>query len=139
MGLQVPYCARAEVQEEGDIRQAQERHRQMHKEMLHVQGRRDNRGACHAGSHTHACTHAPEALRFELHGVSERQDEPDDIRRARQPQIQLWGQAFLVRGALRQHRRSQQADRRQLHQEPRARGPDRGSSKPEGVQGPVHG
>ena len=41
--------------------------------------------------------------------------------------------------SLRQHRRAEQEDGSELHQEPGARGPDRGSSKPEGVQGPVHG
>lgn len=89
---------------------------------------------------TYTCLCAyPEALRLELHGVPERQDEPHDIRRAREPEIQLRGQALLVRGVLRQHRRAEQEDGSELHQEPGARGPDRGSSKPEGVQGPVHG
>ena len=139
MGLQIPHRVHAEIPEEGDLRQTPRRHRQIHQAMLHVQGRRHHRGARDARPHTHACTHTPEALRFELHGVSERQDEPDDFRRARQPQVQLRGEAFLVRGLLRQHRRAEQKDRSELHQKPRARGPDRGSSKPEGVQGPVYG
>lgn len=139
MGLQIPYRVHPEVPEEGDLRQASRRHREIHQEMLHVQRRRHHRGARDARSHTHACAHTPEALRLELHGVPERQDEPHDIRRAREPEIQLRGQALLVRGVLRQHRRAEQEDGSELHQEPGARGPDRGSSKPEGVQGPVHG
>ena len=75
------------------------------------------------------------ALRLGLHGVSERQDEPHDLRRAREPEIQLRGQAFLARGVLREHRRPQQEDRPELHQEPGARGPDGGSPKPEEAQG----
>ena len=139
MGLQIPYRVHPEVPEEGDLRQASRRHRKTHPETLRVQRRRRHRGARDARPHTHACTHAPEALRLEPHGVSERQDEPDGFRRAREPEIQLRGQALLVRGLLRQHRRPEQEDGPELHQEPGARGPDRGSSKPEGVQGPVHG
>lgn len=48
-------------------------------------------------------------------------------------------EAFLVQGLLHQHRGAEQKGRSELHQRPRAREPDRGSSKPEGVQGPVQG
>lgn len=48
-------------------------------------------------------------------------------------------QALLVRGLLRQHGRPEQGHGAEVHPRPGARGPGRGSSEPEGVQGPVHG
>ena len=73
VGLQVPHRVHAQIQEEGDLREAQGRHREVHPPMLHVQRRGDHRGARDDRPHTHACTDTPEARRVELHGVPERQ------------------------------------------------------------------
>jgi len=71
VGLQVPHRVHAEIQAEGDLREAPRGHREVHPQMLHVQRGRDNRGPRDARPHTHACTDTPEALRLELHGVPE--------------------------------------------------------------------
>ena len=139
VGLKIPRRVHPEVPKEGHLRQTPVRHREVHPPMLRVQRGRNQRGPCDGRPHTHACTDTPEALRLELHGVPERQDEPDDLRRAREPEIQLRVAALLGGRVLRERGRPQQGHRPEVHPRPGARGPGLGSSQPEGVQGPVHG
>ena len=139
VGLQVPHRVHAQIQEEGDLREASCRHRQVHKAVLHVQRGRDSGGPRDARPHTHACADTPEARGVELHGVPEGEDESDDLRRAREPEIQLRLAALLVGGVLREHGWPEQGDRPEVHPRAGARRSGLGPSKPEGVQGPVHG
>ena len=118
VGLQIPRRVHPEVPPQSDIRQTARRHRQVHPPVLHVQRGGDHRGLRDARPHTHACTDTPEALRFELHGVPERQDEPDDLRRAREPEVQLRVAALLGGGVLRQHGGPEQGDRPEVHPRP---------------------
>jgi len=46
--------------------------------------------------YTYAGNDTAETQRIEFHGVSERQEQLDDIRPAREPKIQIWQQRILV-------------------------------------------
>ena len=104
---------------------------------MQVQGGGDNRGAPDARPRARAAGDPAEAQRRERHGLPEGEELADDIRQARQPQVQVRQQALLVRGLLRVDRRPERGDDSEAHQGaggPRHRA---GQVERQGVRGPV--
>ena len=83
---------------------------------MRVQGDRDNRGAPDARPRARAAGDPAEVQRRERHGLPEGEELADDIRQARQPQVQVRQQEVLGGGLLRVHRRPERGDDRQVHQ-----------------------
>ena len=104
---------------------------------MRVQGDRDNRGAPDARPRARAAGDPAQVQRRERHGLPEGEELADDIRQARQPQVQVRQQEVLGGGLLRVHRRPERGDDREVHQGagvPRHRA---GQAEREGARGPL--
>ena len=78
--------------------------------------------------HTHAGCDTAEDGRVGVHGVSEGEEQPDDIRQVREPEVQVWKQAVLVQRVLRGYCGAKQGRDREVHKEPADGGSDVGAA-----------
>ena len=87
MELQIPYSVRTEVQAAGDIWEDPDRDRQDTEGAMPEERHRDSGGGSVPGSYTYACIDTAEIQRVERDGVSEGEEQPDDIRPVRKPEV----------------------------------------------------
>ena len=71
-------------------------------------------------------------------GVSEGQEQPDNIRQVRKPQVPLRKQAVLVPWLLCRHGRKEQGSDRKVHSEPADGGQNVRATGDEGAFRPIH-
>ena len=79
--------------------------------------------------HMHACEYPSEVQRVPGNGVSEREEQSDDLRQAREFKVQVWEPALLGERILRGHGRKEQKASPGVHQEPIKRGRAGGSDE----------
>ena len=69
-------------------------------------------------SYTHAAVDTAEVQRVERDGVPEGEEQPDDLRQVREPEIQIRESGVLVTRLLCRYRGKEQGCNREIHQEP---------------------
>ena len=71
-----------------------------HPYIMRPKGSGDYRGGGHAGSHSPLCGNSAEVQCSGIRRISKGKEQPNDIRSALEPQVQIWKQAFLVQRVL---------------------------------------
>ena len=102
-----------------------------------MQGDRDNRGAPDARPRAHAARDTAEARRGQRDGLPEGQELADDLRPAREHEVQVRQPEVLVGRLLRVDRRPERGDDSEVHTGAGEGGHSVGSAEREGVRGPV--
>ena len=69
-------------------------------------------------SYTHAAVDTAKVQRVERDGVPEGEEQPDDLRQVREPEIQIRESGVLVPRLLCRYRGKEQDCNREIHQEP---------------------
>ena len=96
MELQIPHRVRTEVQKAGGLRPAAHGDREDTEGAVQEEGDRDPGGRSMPRSYTHAAVDTAEVQRVERDGVSEGEEQPDDLRQVREPEVQVREQGILV-------------------------------------------
>ena len=95
MGVQVPHCVYAQVQEKSDLWRSEERYTGVYQNAVQVQGCRDNRRTYDERSCPSVAEYTTENECVKLHGIPEGEERTNDIRVPCKPEIQVWKSTFL--------------------------------------------
>ena len=80
MEMSIPRRIRAKISEINDLRRDQGRHRENTAAAMPAEGDRDHRDAAMHGPCAYAYQYSAEVQRITDHGVSQREEQSDDIR-----------------------------------------------------------
>ena len=119
MGMQVSYRIYTEISEENDIQSVTKRYPANHPGSVQMERDRNHRRTYDAGPHPPAGERATEIQHLPNHGIFKGKECDDDLRAAREPEVQVRKQEFLGNGILRKYSRDQYCNRAEIH--PRTR------------------
>ena len=119
MGLQVSYRIHTKVSKKSNIQSAEKRYTANHTGSMQMERDRDHRRTYDAGPCPLAGERATEIQHLPNHGIFKGKECNDDIRAAREPEIQIREQELLGNGVLREHSGYQYCNRAEIH--PRTR------------------
>ena len=110
MAVQIPYSIYTEIQKKSNIRTVQGKHRKDTAAAVQLQRSGNHRRTSDERPYPHAGQHTAKIQSVAIHGIPEGQEQLDDIRQAREPEIQVREPAFLGRSVLREHSRHERGD-----------------------------
>ena len=126
MGMKVSYRIYTEISEENDIQSVTKRYPANHPGSVQMERDRNHRRTYDAGPHPPAGERAAKIQYLSNHGISQGKECDDDLRAAREPEVQVRKQEFLGNGILRKYSRDQYCNRTKIHSGTGKAGSDRG-------------
>lgn len=135
--MRVPHRIHAEVLKESGLQPNRVRPRGDLQKAQSAQGDRDNREAPYARPRPYAARDTAEVQRGQRDGLPEGQELTDDLRPAREHEVQVRQPEVLVGRLLRVGRRPERGDASQVDTRAGVDGHSSGPAEREGVRGPV--
>ena len=106
--MSIPYRIRPEISSDGDIRRDQSGHREDTAPAMPAEGNRNNRSGTMQRPHTYAREYSTEVQRIPNYGISQGQEQPNDIRPTRKSKVQVWQPTLLGQRVFRRYGRKEQ-------------------------------
>ena len=97
-------------------------HRENTEAVMRMEGDRDNRGRSMPGPCAYAGKYTAKDCSIEFHGIPEREEQPNDLRTIREPEIQVQGKRILVPRILRRYGGQEQTKDCRVYQTSTGRG-----------------
>ena len=128
MELQISHSLRTEVQEESVLQRKETRGRKNTENTLRMEKDKNRGSRSMSRSCTYAGRNTTESSDIKLYGISQREKQPDDLRKVSGAEIQISESGILVQRILRGHGREKCKEDTRIYSKPIRRRQSRGTA-----------